>query len=241
MTPELLAAVPEVALVLVDPPAPATPTTWLVVSAEQPLVADAVRVALVRRGLEVDVVDWPTSEDAPDGMPGTRPRGVGIALADMAIESEVDDLRRLVERVRVRWLLLANHGPNPLWGAALLQGVEAVFPSSTGLDDLVHLVERAASGERLLDEHRAEALREAWQGVVETDLVRTRMRSLSEREVQVLAMLYAGTGVGEIAAELAVSTSTIRSHVAAVLRKLGVTSQLRAVAVYAEYLGRTDR
>lgn len=241
MTPELLAAIPEVALVLADPPAPATPTTWLVVSAEQPLVADAVRVALVRHGLEVDVVDWPTSEGAPEGPPGTRPRGVGIALADLAAEAEIDGLRRLVEQVRVRWLLLAHHGPNPLWGAALVQGVDAVFPSSTGLNDLVDLVERAARGERLLDEHHVEALRAAWQDAVEADPLRARMQSLSAREMQVLAMLYAGTGVGEIAAVLEVSTSTVRSHVAAVLRKLGVTSQLRAVAVYDEYLRRTGQ
>ncbi|GAB2875337.1 hypothetical protein GCM10027026_27690 [Myroides odoratimimus subsp. xuanwuensis] len=213
-------------------------TALVVVSAEHPLVAESLRVALAARGFLVQTLDWPKqSEIVPVIRP--RPGGVGIALAELAVESEVDDVARLVDHVAVRWLLLAHKGPNPLWGAALERGVDAVYPSTTTLDDLHDLLERAAHGEQLLDEDRVEALRATWRGVLEMDALRSRVRSLSERETQVIELLYAGVGVAEIAIVLDVSLSTVRSHVAAVLRKLGVVSQVQAAVTYGEYLDRS--
>lgn len=212
------------------------PTILVVLSAEHSLVADSLRVALTDRGFLVQVMDWPGSSIVA---PPVRPGGVGVAVAEMALEPEVDDIGRLVEHVAVRWLVLAHQGPNPLWGAALERGVVALYPSTITLDDLNDLVERAARGEELLDDRRGEALRAAWHGMVEADVVRARVRSLSERERQVLELLYAGIGAADIAIALDVSLSTVRSHVSAVLRKLRVVSQVQAAAIFGEYLDRS--
>ncbi|MBZ5739729.1 response regulator transcription factor [Nocardioides mangrovi] len=246
MTPDLAVDAPLATLVRADhADLPATtPTAWIVLSAEQPLLAESLRLALVRRGLDTLVVPWPDepAELAPGRLLApARPGGVGVALVEMASEAELDGIGALVERVPVRWLLLAHRGPNPLWGAAFDRGVDIVLPTTTDLDALVDLVGRAARGEQLLDERRADALRAVWHDVLAMDTLRSRVRSLSARETQVLRLLYGGTGVHEIAVELGVSDSTVRTHVAAVLRKLGVASQLRAVAVYDEYLDRTGR
>lgn len=53
---------------------------------------------------------------------------------------------------------------------------------------------------------------------------------LSQREGEVLAALCDGSSVELIAAQRVVSTTTVRSQVRAVLTKLGVSSQLAAVA-----------
>ncbi len=53
---------------------------------------------------------------------------------------------------------------------------------------------------------------------------------LTAREGQVLRALAEGVGVAAIAADWFVSEATVRSQVRGVLTKLGVTSQLEAVA-----------
>jgi DNA-binding NarL/FixJ family response regulator len=55
---------------------------------------------------------------------------------------------------------------------------------------------------------------------------------LSNRELEVLRLLARGRGNREIAGELHITTNTVKHHIAAILRKLGVTNRIQA-AVYA--------
>jgi LuxR family maltose regulon positive regulatory protein len=56
------------------------------------------------------------------------------------------------------------------------------------------------------------------------------IEALSPTEARILALLAAGQSNAEIAAELVVSVGTAKWHVHNILRKLGVTSRLEAVA-----------
>lgn len=55
-------------------------------------------------------------------------------------------------------------------------------------------------------------------------------QKLTARQIEVLQCLAAGKQVRAIARELAISETTARNHVAAILRRLGCHSQLEAVA-----------
>lgn len=83
-------------------------------------------------------------------------------------------------------------------------------------------------------------LRRATDIAVRADLVaglRARAReaalfaALTPREQEVLGGMLAGRSAAEIAAGQQVSLATVRSHIRAVLAKLGVSSQLAAVAL----------
>lgn len=56
-----------------------------------------------------------------------------------------------------------------------------------------------------------------------------RLESLSPRELEVLQLLCSGLDTPVIAARLCISPRTERNHVANILAKLGVHSQLQAV------------
>lgn len=58
---------------------------------------------------------------------------------------------------------------------------------------------------------------------------------LSERELAVLSQVKVGLSDKEIAQHLAVSESTVKSHVRRILSKLGATSRSGAVSKYFEY------
>ncbi len=53
---------------------------------------------------------------------------------------------------------------------------------------------------------------------------------LSEREVEVLALVAEGLSNAEIAARLVLSTGTVRAHTASIYRKLDVNSRTQAAA-----------
>ena len=54
---------------------------------------------------------------------------------------------------------------------------------------------------------------------------------LSEREIDVLRLLSSGLRNREIAARLHVTEATVKSHVSAVLRKIGASNRAEAVAM----------
>jgi DNA-binding NarL/FixJ family response regulator len=55
--------------------------------------------------------------------------------------------------------------------------------------------------------------------------------SLTPRQTEVLRLLERGHSTDQIAAELYLSTETVRNHIRGVLRALGAHSRLEAVAV----------
>ena len=65
-----------------------------------------------------------------------------------------------------------------------------------------------------------------------TAVVRRHDEDLTAREVEVVEHLVAGRGTDAIAMRLAVSPSTVHSHVKNVLRKLGARNRVEAVAIY---------
>ena len=57
------------------------------------------------------------------------------------------------------------------------------------------------------------------------------LAGLTITEHRVLYHMMMGASASEMAAHLVVSVATVRSHIRSILRKLGVTSQLAAVAL----------
>ena len=77
-------------------------------------------------------------------------------------------------------------------------------------------------GGELLEDRPPTAARRATLALVE---------ALTEREIDVLRLLQGSLSLGEISAELYLSTNTVKTHAQAVYRKLGVHSRTEAVAV----------
>jgi PAS domain S-box-containing protein len=78
----------------------------------------------------------------------------------------------------------------------------------------------------------------ASRGTADEDPVRLRDNSslveetdLTQRQLEILRLMARGVAAAEIASSLGISVNTVRTHVQRILRRLGVHSQLEAVAV----------
>jgi len=66
--------------------------------------------------------------------------------------------------------------------------------------------------------------------VTRESLPRTRPESLSQREIEVLALLAAGVATDEVAQHLSISTRTVRTHIQHLMYKLQVHNRRDAIA-----------
>ncbi|GHJ59665.1 hypothetical protein NOK12_21830 [Nocardioides sp. OK12] len=210
------------------------------------LVGDAIRVALESRGLEM-VSPPATDADGEDSVePFSRHRlagwrvGAALVVGDFLTDAQREAVRGL-PRLALPWLLLVEEPADPRWTDLVASGASTVVPSSIGLDELVRILDDLALGRPLAWPGREE-LEEEWRRRrEEQEQEQQRMSSLSPRERSVLALLHDGLSVREVAELTGVREGTVRSQVKAVLRKLGVSSQLAAVALYDRWAPPADR
>jgi DNA-binding NarL/FixJ family response regulator len=132
-------------------------------------------------------------------------------------------------------VLTADRDPRRL-AECLEAGADGVFDKSQPFEHLVDLLRDAASGFSVMSlSAREELLELLRQSRMSADRRTERFDALTPREREVLAGLLAGRSAEEMARAAGVAVSTIRSHVKGVLRKLGVNSQLAAVALAREW------
>lgn len=124
-------------------------------------------------------------------------------------------------------LLTSDHDPETMHRAVQL-GALGYVHKTRGVAVLLDVLGRVMAGEIVIEGSffRAETAVRS----LPTD-VRRLAAYLTHRELETLGLLVAGAGTATIARRLNVSTTTVRSHIQAVLTKLGVHSRLEAVAL----------
>jgi DNA-binding NarL/FixJ family response regulator len=134
----------------------------------------------------------------------------------------IDLVRRLREEDReVGLVVLTMHGDDDVLFAAIDAGASSLVLKGAHLDELVTAVRRAAISP------------DVFSAAGMADAMRRRSSStgplLTTREAQVLTLLGEGLSVHQVARRLYLSESTVKTHVAKVYDKLGVTNRAQAI------------
>ena len=129
-----------------------------------------------------------------------------------------------------RILILAAGGDDTdAMRQALHSGAAGYVPTTWGVRKLVHALERFSDGALTLDAPRAKSARS------EGSEAHRLAAHLTARERECLTLLVEGLDTSAMTLRLGISTTTVRSHVQALLTKLGVHSRLEAVTVAVRY------
>ena len=108
---------------------------------------------------------------------------------------------------------------------ALEAGAIGYLLKDVSADELVEAIRAAHAGRATLSPEAAQALVETANQPAAPGL------DLTDRELEVLALMVEGLNNTQIAGRLTVSSSTIKSHVSNILAKLGVASRTEAVTL----------
>jgi DNA-binding NarL/FixJ family response regulator len=144
---------------------------------------------------------------------------------------------------RSRVLILTTFDQDEYVLEALRAGASGFLLKTVPAEQLVAGVREVAAGEALLAPAITRRLIERFVRVVEPEPAPPPgYDELTAREREVLLLVARGMSNAEIAAELVVEPSTVKTHVAAVLAKLGVRDRVGAVVLAYEsgLVGRTS-
>ena len=163
----------------------------------------------------------------------------GIVLYDVGsgvTSGSGTDLVRTLATPDVAVVVLTSERRRLVLAEYLVAGAAGWIARSASVDEIDAALDDVASGVSILGrQQRAALLHELRNDRERRSRFQDLFQQLSEREASVLVALGDGLSAAEIAKKHYVSLATVRSQIRAVLVKLGVNSQLAAVAIATEH------
>lgn len=202
----------------------------VVVVDDEPLVRAGLRVILESAKDIVVVADC----GGADAVETVRSRGADVLLLDirMPVVDGPTVLRQVLGLPGAPAVsMLTTFDADGFVDEALRLGAAGFLMKNTSPEQLIHSVRVLAAGRRVL---APEALEEVVGGYLTAgrdDEAARRVRALSERERQVLALVGAGLSNRAVAHRLHLAHSTVKDHVSSVLAKLGGLNRVQAAVL----------
>jgi DNA-binding NarL/FixJ family response regulator len=196
------------------------------------LLATSLALALRQQGMEVDTVAGPGVDDVVDA---TRRAAPVLVLLDLDLGPGLGSGVDLIEPLMAaggRVVVMTGVVEPARLAVCVEAGAVGIVGKAAGFAELVDAVRRVAGGEDLMTAGYRQRVLSDLHAARRADHDRLApFERLSPREQVVLSRLVVGEAAEAIAATSFVSLATVRSQIRSVLTKLGVTSQLAAVAV----------
>ena len=174
--------------------------------------------ALLKVADGLDVVG--EAADGVEAIAQFRKHQPDIALIDLRMPrmSGVDVIERIrMETPHARFIVLTTYDGDEDIYRALKAGARAYLLKGMTSEELISTIRAVHAGKSYIPPAIAERLAE-----------RMGAQDLTPREFEVLEHIVQGRSNKEIAAELAVSEATVKTHINSLLGKLGVTDRTQA-------------
>jgi len=120
---------------------------------------------------------------------------------------------------------------------ALRAGARGFLLKNAGPELLAQAIRAAASGDALIAPNVTVRLLETFAGATPDAPPPQPIEPLTEREEQVLAKVALGLSNSELASQLYITLSTVKTHIASLMTKLGARNRVE-IAIWAHQTGR---
>ena len=200
-------------------------STRVVVVDDHPFFRDGLIRGLRESGYLEVVGEASTGREGLEVIAGERP-DVAVLDYQMPDLTGLEVVHAIVRQgLATRTLILSAVTDSAIVFRALEEGAQGYLSKEARRSEIVDAVRRVSQGETVVPPELAAGL---------ADQIRLRAASagpvLSEREQQVLTGFARGLSIPELAAELYLGVSTVKTHAQHLYQKLGVSDRAAAVA-----------
>jgi DNA-binding NarL/FixJ family response regulator len=209
-----------------------TPPIRVLVADDQQLLRAGFRVILETEP-DIEVVgEAADGIEALDVARDTRPDVVLMDIRMPRLDGLTATERLLARPGPPRVVVLTTFDQNEYVVRALRAGAYGFLLKDAPASRLVTAVRAAASGEALIEPSITRRLIELFTTTdADSAALPQSFRDLTDRELEVLRLIARGMSNAEIAAHLVVAETTVKTHVARVLAKLGLRDRVQAVVL----------
>jgi DNA-binding NarL/FixJ family response regulator len=201
----------------------------VLVADDQTLVRTGFRVILEAEGDIEVVAEADTGREAIRQAQLTEPDVIlmDIRMPELDGLAATEEIRRHPHPPTI--VVLTTFDQNEYVYRALRAGATGFLLQDAPSSRLIAAVRAAATGDSLIEPSITRRLVERFAEPAQPAGVPPELAVLTERELDVLRLLARGLSNAEIAAELVVAETTVKTHVARTLTKLGVRDRVQAV------------
>ena len=204
----------------------------VLVADDHPLYRDALSSLVCAAFDDVAVLECEDVASALDYLAG---EDIDLVLLDLSMPDAdgLDGLRRLRAASPATPVIICSAHDDPqLVREAFKFGVSGYLPKSSGTEVTRHALQLVRSGGVYVPSQAlVESVVPAPAPATDQGLGESRCADLTPRQLAVLALLEKGMSNKSIARELDIGEITVKAHVSAILRKLGVDNRVQAVVV----------
>jgi DNA-binding NarL/FixJ family response regulator len=206
-------------------------TIRVLLADDQTLVRTGFRVILEAEGDIEVVAEADTGHEAIRQAQLTRPDVIlmDIRMPELDGLSATEQILRQADPPTI--VVLTTFDQNEYVYRALRVGAAGFLLKDAPSSRLIAAVRAAATGDSLIDPAITRRMVERFVEPVQPQALPQQLTPLTDRELDVLRLLARGLANAEIAAELVVAETTVKTHVARILAKLGLRDRVQAVVL----------
>ncbi|MCR8573384.1 response regulator transcription factor [Streptomyces sp. Isolate_219] len=203
----------------------------VLVTDDEPLIRAGIRMILTSAD-DIDVVA--EAANGREAVELARAQRVDVVLLDIQMPvmdglTALAELRRAVPDARV--LILTTFGEQQNVLRALAEGSAGFLLKDSAPAELMRAVRAAAAGDAYLSpgatRHVVDSLASR-RSVLRSEQARRRLETLSDRELEVLALLGEGLSNADAGQRIHMSEATVKTYVSRILAKLGCENRVQA-------------
>lgn len=192
---------------------------------DHPLFRDALKVAVESLGLERDLVTASSLKEAQDAV---SQGSISLALLDIHLD-DCDGFKGLLSLKQLApdtpILICSASDEQGVVGRALGLGAAGFLPKSASLSEICDGIKAVMHGEV----YAPHGYDPSDDSASDADSTEKKLQSLTPAQMRVLAGVADGLLNKQIAFDMGISEATVKAHMTAIFRKLGVTNRTQVV------------